>query len=186
TVANLGTGKISDVKVTNAQNPALLTPSSIEFIDANQYTIDGAGPFAYTAGQTISANGWSFALDGAPKAGDTFGVGPMGAGSSDNGNAKLLANIDDAKALSGGTVTLNGALSGLTTSVGSAARAASYSADAQKVINDQAQASRDSISGVNLDEEAANMLKLQQAYQAAAQMISTADTVFQAILGAVR
>lgn len=186
TVANLGTGKISDVKVTNAQNPALLTPSSVEFIDANQYTIDGTGPFAYTPGQTISANGWSFALDGAPKAGDTFGVGPMGAGSSDNGNAKLLAKVEDAKALNGGTVTLNGALSGLTTSVGSAARAANYAADAQEVINDQAQASRDSISGVNLDEEAADMLKLQQAYQAAAQMISTADTIFQAILGAVR
>ncbi|KAB7771864.1 flagellar hook-associated protein FlgK [Xanthomonas maliensis] len=185
-VGNLGTGKISDVKVTNASNPALLTPSSVDFIDANQYTIDGAGPFPYTAGQTISANGWSFVLDGVPKAGDSFGVGPMGAGSSDNGNAKLLAGVEDRKALNGGTVTLNGALAGLTTSVGSAARAADYAADAQKVINDQAQASRDSISGVNLDEEAADMLKLQQAYQAAAQMISTADTLFQSILNAVR
>ena len=44
---------------------------------------------------------------------------------------------------------------------------------------------RDSISGVNLDEEAADMLRLQQAYQAASQLISTADTMFQTILGAV-
>jgi flagellar hook-associated protein 1 FlgK len=41
------------------------------------------------------------------------------------------------------------------------------------------------VSGVNLDEEAADMLKLQQAYQAASQLISTADTMFQTILGAV-
>ena len=47
-------------------------------------------------------------------------------------------------------------------------------------------AARDSIAGVNLDEEAANMLRLQQAYQAAAQVISTADTMFQSILNAVR
>ena len=88
--------------------------------------------------------------------------------------------------LNGGTISLNGALGGLTTMVGSAARQAQYSADAQQAIHDDAQAARDSISGVNLDEEAANMLRLQQAYQAAAQVISTADTMFQSILNAVR
>ena len=118
--------------------------------------------------------------------GDTFSVGPTGANSSDNGNAKLLSNLDDARVLNGGTLTLNGAIGGLTTQVGSAARQAQYSADAQQVIHDEAQAARDSIAGVNLDEEAANMLRLQQAYQAAAQVISTADTMFQSILNAVR
>ncbi|HBK46806.1 MAG TPA: flagellar hook-associated protein FlgK [Xanthomonadaceae bacterium] len=186
TLANLGTGKVSDVQVTDAGNADLLTPSSIEFIDANQYTIDGAGPFTYTPGQTISANGWSFVLDGAPAAGDTFAMGPTGAGSSDNGNAKLLAGVENLKAFNGGTVTLNGAVSGLTTAVGSAARAADYASAAQKIINDQAQAARDSVSGVNLDEEAADMLRLQQAYQAASQIISTADTMFQSILSAIR
>jgi len=45
---------------------------------------------------------------------------------------------------------------------------------------------RESVAGVNLDEEASNMLRLQQAYQAAAQIIATADTMFQSILSAVR
>ena len=54
------------------------------------------------------------------------------------------------------------------------------------MLHEQAQAARDSVSGVNLDEEAANMLRLQQAYQAAAQIISTADSMFQTLLGAVR
>ena len=53
------------------------------------------------------------------------------------------------------------------------------------MLQQQAQGARDSISGVNLDEEAAQMLELQQAYQAASQMVSTADTMFQTILGAV-
>lgn len=185
-LANIGTGKLSGLKVTDAGHADLLTPVAIEFIDANQYTIDGAGPFAYSAGQTINHNGWSLVLDGAPAAGDTFNVSANGANSSDNGNANLLANLDDARVLNGGTTTLNGAVSGLTTSVGSAARQADYSAEAQLVIYNQAQAARDSISGVNLDEEAADLMRLQQAYQAAAQIISTADTIFQSLLSAVR
>ena len=80
---------------------------------------------------------------------------------------------------------VHGALGGLTTQIGAAARAADYSLQAQQVINENAQATRDSISGVNLDEEAADMLRLQQAYQAASQLISTADTMFQSILRAV-
>ena len=185
-LANTGSGKLSGLKVTDAANAALLAPADIEFIDATQYTINGTGPFVYTPGQTIAYNGWSVVLDGAPAAGDTFSVGPTGANSSDNGNAKLLSNLDDARVLNGGTLTLNGAIGGLTTQVGSAARQADYSAQAQQVIHDQAQAARDAVSGVNLDEEAADLMRLQQAYQAASQIIATADTLFQSLLAATR
>ncbi|MGE8263122.1 MAG: flagellar hook-associated protein FlgK [Stenotrophomonas sp.] len=184
-MANTGTGKLTGVKVTDAGNPALRNPAAIVFTSATEYTIDGVGPNTYTAGQTITANGWSFVLDGAPKQGDTFNIGPTPAGSSDNSNALLLAKVEQAKTFNDGTITLSGALGGLTTQVGAAARSAEYSLMAQQVITDQAQAARDSISGVNLDEEAADMLRLQQAYQAASQLISTADTMFQTILGAV-
>ncbi len=185
-LANTGSGKLSGLKVTDADNAGLLAPTDIEFIDATQYTINGTGPFAYTPGQTIAYNGWSVVLDGAPAAGDTFSVGPTGANSSDNGNAKLLSNLDDARVLNGGTLTLNGTIGGLTTQVGSAARQADYSAQAQQVIHDQAQAARDAVSGVNLDEEAADLMRLQQAYQAASQIIATADTLFQSLLAATR
>ncbi|MBL8257275.1 MAG: flagellar hook-associated protein FlgK [Pseudoxanthomonas mexicana] len=185
-LTNTGSGKASGLKVTDAANANLLSPVDINFLDATQYTINGTGPFPYTPGQTVAYNGWSVVLDGAPAAGDSFRVGPTGANSSDNGNAKLLSNLDDARVLNGGTLTLNGAIGGLTTQVGSAARQADYSAQAQQVINDQAQASRDAISGVNLDEEAADLMRLQQAYQAASQIIATADTLFQSLLAATR
>lgn len=185
-MANTGTGKLTGVKVTDPDNAMLRNPAAIVFISATEYTIDGGAPNTYTAGQTITANGWSFVLDGAPKTGDTFNIGPTPAGSSDNSNALLLAKVEQAKTFNAGTVTLSGALGGLTTQVGAAARSAEYSLMAQQVITDQAQAARDSISGVNLDEEASDMLRLQQAYQAASQLISTADTMFQTILGAVR
>ncbi|KLJ02735.1 flagellar hook-associated protein FlgK [Luteimonas sp. FCS-9] len=183
---NLGTGKPSGIRVDDAAHAALAAPASIEFLDGDQYTIDGDGPFPYTPGARIEANGWSFVIDGVPAAGDAFTVGPTGAGSSDNGNAALLAGFDDLRLLDGGNVSLNGAISGLTSAVGSTARHAAYAAEAQAVVHTQAQSARDSVSGVNLDEEAANMLQLQQAYQAAAQIVSTADTLFQSILGAVR
>ena len=183
-LSNTGTGKLSGVTVTDAGNANLRNPAAIVFTSPTTYTIDGGAPQTYTAGQTISANGWSFVLDGAPKTGDTFNITPTPAGSSDNSNAIALSKVEDAKAFNSGTVTLNGALGGLTTQVGAAARSAEYSLSAQQVITDQAQSARDSISGVNLDEEAADMLRLQQAYQAASQLISTADTMFQTILRA--
>ena len=184
-LGNVGTGVAGKLDITDAANGALLDPVSIDFIDANNYTINGGPPLPYTPGQTIAANGWSLVLDGKPAAGDTFTVSRTQAGSSDNGNATRMAGVEEAKAFNGGTVTLNGALGGLTTQIGAAARAADYSLQAQQVINENAQATRDSISGVNLDEEAADMLRLQQAYQAASQLISTADTMFQSILRAV-
>ena len=184
-LSNVGSGALSGLRVEDASDPALLQDAVIEFLDAGQYTIDGAGPFAFTPGQRISANGWSVVLDGIPAAGDQFTISRAAPGSGDNGNATRLANLDDARVVSGGTISLNGAVGGLTTMIGSHARQAEYAADAQQVIHDDAKAARDAVAGVNLDEEAANMLRLQQAYQAAAQIISTADTMFQSILSAV-
>ena len=183
---NLGTGRPSAVTITDPGHADLRTPATIEFLDADQYTVNGAGPYAYAPGDAISANGWSFSLDGTPAAGDRFSIAPTGMDSSDNGNAARLAGYDDLATLAGGSLSLNGAIAGLTTTIGSAARHAEYAAEAQDVLHGQALATRHSVSGVNLDEEAANMLQLQQAYQAAAQIIATADTLFQSLLGAVR
>ena len=58
--------------------------------------------------------------------------------------------------------------------------------DAEKAVNDDDIQARDSVSGVNLDEEAAAMLRYQQAYQASAQIISMASTLFDSLLSAVR
>ncbi len=184
-LGNGGTGVLGALTISDPGNAALRNPSAIVFLSPTQYSIDGGPAQPYSAGQTISANGWSVVLDGVPREGDGFTISPTAVGSSDNSNALKLAKIEETKLFNAGTVTLAGALGGLTTQVGSAARAAEYSLAAQQVITDQAQAARDSVSGVNLDEEAADMLRLQQAYQAASQLISTADNMFQTILGAV-
>jgi len=83
-------------------------------------------------------------------------------------------------------VTLTDEIAGLTAEVGSAARRADLAREAQETIQAQAESEREAVSGVNLDEEAANLVRFQQAYQAAAQVIATADTVFQSLLAAFR
>lgn len=106
------------------------------------------------------------------------------AGSSDNRNARALSAIAQSAVLNGDTLSQSN--SSLVSGVGSQASGAQRALDAAAAIQAQTLAERDSVSGVNLDEEAANLLRFQQAYQAAAQIISTANTIFQTLLDAAR
>lgn len=187
----LDVGNIGNVSggTANVTDPALFagfTSANISFLDANTYTIDGGPPIAYAPGDTITGSGWSLVLKGNPAAGDEINLGRTGPRSSDNANARLLAAVDAKAVLNGGRNDVTAGLSQLTARVGGDARHAQLNLDAQQVMDDQIVAERESVSGVNLDEEATNMLRYQQAYQAAAQVIATADTMFQALLGAVR
>ncbi|WP_441005038.1 flagellar basal body rod C-terminal domain-containing protein [Novilysobacter viscosus] len=184
--ANLGNASLGGARVTDPAAFAAFSGASIEFIDAGQYTVNGAGPYPHTAGNPITGPGWSLQVEGTPVAGDAFSLARTAARSSDNGNARALAGLDTAGVLAGGTVGMTEGLAQFTGRVGSDARHAELTLDAQSAIDAQVTAERESVSGVNLDEEAADLLRYQQAYQAAAQVIATADTLFQSLLGAVR
>ncbi|GAB3093993.1 flagellar hook-associated protein FlgK [Lysobacter terrae] len=183
---NLGTARVGATQITDPATFAGFAGATVDFIDADQYTIDGAGPYPYNAGAPIAGSGWSLTLEGAPAAGDRFTLSRTPPRSADNGNARAFANLDSKALLDGGTTSLTNGLSQLTARVGSAARHADLTLEAQQAIHAQVEAERESVSGVNLDEEAADMLRFQQAYQAAAQVIATADNVFQSLLGAIR
>ena len=113
---------------------------------------------------------------------DTPGANVAG----DNRNALALAGLASERVLANGTSSISGSYSELVGSVGVKTRQAELSAAAQNLMLEDSQAQRASVSGVNLDEEAANLLRYQQAYQAAAQVISVAGTMFDTLLGAVR
>ena len=142
----------------------------------------------YTSGATIRFNGISFAISGAPNSGDTFTVGPNANGVSDSRNGLLLGQLQTAKSLestgSGGpTASLQDAYSQIVSEVGNKAREVQVTGAAQTALATQAQTARDSFSAVNLDEEAANLIQYQQAYQASAKMITIAGKLFDSILG---
>ena len=84
-----------------------------------------------------------------------------------------------------GTTNFQGAYGQLIGQLGTQTRSAQITAEAQGALHVQAQQSRDQISGVNLDEEAADLLRFQQAYQAIAQVISVADSTFQTLINAL-
>ncbi|TJY62870.1 flagellar hook-associated protein FlgK [Sinimarinibacterium sp. CAU 1509] len=183
---NSGTATVKALTVDDAGNAQLLDGVSITFTSPSTYQINGSGSFAYTSGSPISVNGWSLTLSGQPVSGDAFTVSAAGAGSSDNGNARALAAIGQGGVLEGGTQSLLKAASALVARVGQTANQTSLSLDAQASIQAQTIAEQQSVSGVNLDEEAANLLKFQQAYQASAHVIQVADELFQTLISAVR
>ncbi len=185
-LTNLGQGRVVSLAVLDPTNAALTTPATIQFLTPTTFSLNGGPAQAYTPGANIDANGWRLVLDGVPRAGDTFRVGANVASSSDNTNMRAWAQLDDSRVLGGGANSLNDAIVAQTTRIGSAARETSFSLDSQKAIDESLVQQRESLSGVNLDEEAADLLRFQQAYQAAAQVISIADTIFQTFLSAVR
>ncbi|WP_426369738.1 flagellar hook-associated protein FlgK [Pseudocolwellia sp. HL-MZ7] len=110
---------------------------------------------------------------------DAFGTG-------NNGNSVALGLTQEQGILNGGKNSFTQGLSISTATVGSAAKSAELTESTAQALFTQAYNRNQSTSGVNLDEEAANLLKYQQAYQAASQIISTANTIFDTLLAAVR
>lgn len=109
--------------------------------------------------------------------------GPM---PGDNRNALQLAALENKTALIGGTAVFKGAYGQIVSDVGTLTRAANLSTSAQETLLNQAKASREGLAGVNLDEEAANLIKFQQAYQASAQSVSVVRSLFDTLISAVR
>ncbi|VAX04404.1 Flagellar hook-associated protein FlgK [hydrothermal vent metagenome] len=154
--------------------------------------------------RTVASDGISLNLAGAVSAGDSFLIRPVrnGAGDigvsltsaaefagaasgnalGDNSNALALAGLQAQKLLGGSTESFQSAYAKLVSEVGVGTREAKVNANAQRALLDRAVESQQAVSGVNLDEEAANLLKFQQAYQAAAQVIRISDDIFQTLI----
>lgn len=182
---NTGNATISAGEVIDATDSQLRTPIDITFISATQYQVSGdTTTYTYTAGDDIDVNGWRVQISGTPVAGDSFSVTDNTSGSGDNRNALKLADVLDQPILNGGTASLSASIGAFVGDVGVKTNQAQTSRDAQKIVYEESVDALQSLSGVNLDEEAANLVRYQQAYLAAAQMIKVADTIFQSILAA--
>ena len=183
---NIGSGKISETDVVDSSNPNLLDPVDIEFLSANTYQINGAGSFTYTSGSDITINGNKIVISGSPAAGDHFAISPNTNAQGDNRNLLKMAAAENNKVLNGGSASIQDTVNGLVGDIAVATRSAQINHQSQENLLNQTLSNHQSISGVNLDEEAANLLKFQQAYQAAAQAASVANDMFQALMGAFR
>ncbi|MGC8520853.1 MAG: flagellar hook-associated protein FlgK [Steroidobacteraceae bacterium] len=189
--ANTGTGTISTVGVTNAASYVSGT-YTVSFSSPTQYTVTTGSPATvvtsgtYTSGTPITFNGQQITLNGSPAAGDTFTVQPNStANTGDNSNVLAMINGLSSKSLAGGTASVNDAATNLISQVGALTQAAQNNASAQQSINQEATTARSNATGVNLDQQAADMLRYQQAYQAMAQVISMSNQMFTSLIQAV-
>jgi flagellar hook-associated protein 1 len=184
--ANTGSGVIS-AGVVNTLDPNLQQPVSILFTGPNTFDVIGTGTgnpvgMPYVAGQNISFNGWTIQLSGSPQAGDTFAIGPNSGGVGDNRNALALGALQTRKFLDGGSASYQSAYSGLVGIVGTRTHELEVTSNAQTAVLEQARTAVQSFSGVNLDEEAANLIRYQQAYQASGKVLQIASTLFDTLL----
>lgn len=191
--ANTGTGRISagTVDAPPPLDPDLREPVTFTFTSATTFDVSGNGTgnptgITFTPGSPISYNGWTVQITGSPKPGDTFSVGPNTNGAMDNRNALLLGALQGSNTLAGGTASYQSAYGQVVSLAGYKTRELEVTSAAQTALLSHAQALQQSESGVNLDEEAANLLRYQQAYQAASKVIQVATQMFDTLLDIAR
>jgi flagellar hook-associated protein 1 FlgK len=189
TAGNTGSASIASATVpdTSAYTRGNYT---LSFTSPTAYAVtDASGnPVStgtYTAGTPITFNGISVALTGTPAAGDSFAIDDNANGTGDNSNALKLAGILNQNVLNGGAESLSGAVNSYVGTVGLLTSQVQNGATAQQSVMQSAQSAQQSVSGVNLDQEAANLVQYQQAYQAAAQVIAASNTLFNSLITAI-
>lgn len=190
---NTGTGRISagTVNAPAPTDPNLQQAVTLTFTSATTFDVSGTGTgnptsVPFTPGGPITFNGWTVQITGTPKPGDTFSVGPNTDGVADNRNALLLGALQSSNTLAAGGASYQGAYGQLVSQMGNKTRELEVTAEAQAALLTQTKALQQSEAGVNLDEEAANLLRYQQAYQAASKVIQTANQMFDALLDIMR
>jgi flagellar hook-associated protein 1 FlgK len=193
-IANTGTARISAGVVngptpnSNLRNTVTITftgPNTYDVVDVTAGTTLATG-VAYTPGAPISYNGWTVNIDGAAASGDAFTVSANSSGVGDNRNALALAALQTATLLANGTATYTSAYGQLVAQIGNDTRELEIGSESQSNLLAQVERKRESLSGVNLDEEAAALLRYQQAYQAAGKAIAVAGSLFDTLLDIVR
>jgi len=212
--SNIGSGSISNISVTDTTTAQFTTtpnnlapPIRIQFdATAGEFSLfdmttgtpvllaGGISGFVANrdnnilalAGAPYDSYGYDIGINGDPQSGDSFNISYNNNGSGNNKNAAILAELQQQTVLDNGNSSFQQAFARIIGRVGVNTQSAQIQRDAAESILFQTKERRDSLSGVNLDEEAANLLKFQQAYEASAQVINVARTLFQTVLDSVR
>jgi flagellar hook-associated protein 1 len=193
---NVGTASISTPPVGSTLTGSLsLTyatgiPATLTMAPSTQpVTVTVAGiptvyppgtPITYTSGATIAVGGLSFIINGTPADGDKFTI--SSGGPSDNRNGLVLADLPNQAILNNSSTSYSSAFGELVNGVGNKTREMNIISTAEGKVLEQATTAMQSESGVNLDEEATNLLRYQQAYQAAGKMMQIASQLFDTLL----
>jgi flagellar hook-associated protein 1 FlgK len=204
---NMGTGSIAPGDTFDTGGAIFATPGQLsppllirfssattfDVLDANTSAVllTGLGFDPGTANTLFSRDsadpdyfGFQVVLAGEPAPGDAFRIDYNGTGTSDNRNALLMSVLQSADTLANGSASYQEAYRELVADTGSLTQRSRIDMQSSLAVLEQTRERRESLSGVNLDEEAANLIRFEQAYNASAQVISVARAVLDALFDA--
>jgi flagellar hook-associated protein 1 len=183
-LANSGTAVASvtrdmsvGVPLASAYRFTVVAPGIVDVSDASSNIVLAQIP--YNDGQSIAGNGFSLTLSAGAQVGDSFTVQQTPASSRSNDNMQALARLRLPEAQG-----FEQTAAAQRTRVSQHVQAARLGRSGAETLEADSIRARDAVTGVNLDEEAADLVRLQQAYQASARILSTAQTIFDSLLNA--
>lgn len=166
-----------------------MVPGQTNTLNLNIKMVDASGNPVLDGSGVQKTFAVKMDVAGAPNSGDSMGISLNGAGSSDNRNGLALAGLQTKQTVDTGStskgMTLVDAYGKLIENVGSKASQAKLDSSANGTILANAKGARDSLSGVNLDDEAGNLVKYQQYYTASSQIIKAAQAIFSTLISSL-
>lgn len=186
-----GTGSVAagnEKGSLNSLQSQRAAPLNITFTTANTYTITDVNTGsvlamrAYDPQAGIEYGNLKLELSSVPATGDQFLIDSNQDGTASNENMLRIIDLEKNRDVLAGGKTIGEAYNDLVSGVGNVSSQAQIAQQALTVVNQQAIETRDKASGVNLDSEAADLIRFQQAYQAAAKTIQIASQLFDSII----
>ncbi|MBI6896179.1 flagellar hook-associated protein FlgK [Pseudomonas putida] len=151
--------------------------------------VDGSGNPINDASGTQKKFTFEMSISGAPKGGDNYTVSLTGAGSADNRNAQSVINLQTKPTVDTGAdgkgISFTDAYAKLVSNVGGKTNQAEMDSNATQALQSSALTSRNSSSGVSVDEEVGNLVKFQQYYTASSQIIKAAQETFATLINSL-
>lgn len=201
-VAVTGTGDSVDVSKIDPYSPGSPALVTQTVVSGQGLSVGGALDVTLSEGISFTANvasvfaqapvgrstylGFQFEIQGEPRAGDRFSIRYNLNGISDNRNARAIAALETQGQIAGGVITYGEAYSQIVEEIGTVTNRARLDTEASKALLNQSTDYRESIAGVNLDEEAGRLIQFQSAYNASAQVVSIARELFDTLLNTFR
>ncbi|MFQ3235298.1 MAG: flagellar hook-associated protein 1 FlgK [Paraglaciecola sp.] len=184
----------TDYEVLDSAGNSITTVSGAGSLDNLLGQAEAGGAPAWPAAFSALDDypGYDFSLQGVPKAGDSFAINYNTDGLNDNRNALKMAGLQNVDTMqlnnsgSGSAVSFHEAYANIISDIGQKSANADVAVKAAEAMKTQSKDWFESVSGVSLDEEAANLVRFQQSYAASARLLNTAQEMFDTILSMVR
>jgi flagellar hook-associated protein FlgK len=173
---------LPEVSIEPAFSLTFITPSQVQITDTNSNTIMAKKSYVWPSG--VLVNDVKVIFEEAPTTGDVFTIKANEGAIGDNGNMMRILAVKE-QGVDGNEIPIQKYIS-LVSDIGNKHHLAQMSSEALQVVKDDAQALLDNTTGVTLDTEAADLIRYQQSYQAAAQIIKVSQDIFATLLAASR